>query len=47
MIRFDADEGRLKGADFLSDVENVDDIMTALDGRLGRRIRGGAGGGVV
>lgn len=43
VIRLEADEGRLWGADFFSDVENVDDIITALDGRLGRRIRGGGG----
>lgn len=29
---------------FFSDVENVEDIIAALDGRLGRRIRGGIGG---
>lgn len=46
VISCEADEGRLGLVGFFSDVENVEDIITALDGRLGRRIRGGSGGPV-
>lgn len=36
VIICEADDGRLGFVDFFSEVENVEDIITALAGRLGR-----------
>jgi hypothetical protein len=44
LIACEAEEGRLGILDFLSEIVNVEDIIAALDGRLGRRIRRGIGG---